>query len=110
MGGIEITSETLALDVIHQVGPGGHFLSSPHTARNFRKAWYPTLLDRRTYQGWLDAGRPSAVDAARQAARQAIASHTPVPLSAATLEVLQAMIAEADARTGQRTKATLPEG
>jgi trimethylamine---corrinoid protein Co-methyltransferase len=110
MGGIEITPETLALDVIHQVGPGGHFLSSPHTARNFRKAWYPNLLDRRTYQGWLDAGRPAAADAARQAARQAIATHVPVPLSAATLEVLQAIIAEADARARQRMKATLPEG
>jgi trimethylamine--corrinoid protein Co-methyltransferase len=44
MGGIEISEETLALDLIDQVGPGGHFLGEAHTVRHFRENWYPTLL------------------------------------------------------------------
>lgn len=98
MAGMSITPETLGLDVIHQVGPGGNYFSAPHTLRNYKKVWYPRLFDRRSYQGWLDAGRPSALDNARQLARQALASHQPAPLPGEVSEALRAVAAEADAR------------
>ena len=45
MEGIELTEETLALDLIHQVGPGGNFLQQDHTYKHFRKeTWYPRFL------------------------------------------------------------------
>ncbi|SHJ77985.1 trimethylamine---corrinoid protein Co-methyltransferase [Dethiosulfatibacter aminovorans DSM 17477] len=41
---LEIDDETLALDVIHEVGPGGEFLTSPHTFRNCRTSpWLPEI-------------------------------------------------------------------
>jgi trimethylamine--corrinoid protein Co-methyltransferase len=104
MGGIEITPETLALDVIHEVGPGGHFLTTAHTIRNFRRVWYPDVLDRRAYADWLNAGQPTAIQRAREIAREAIAAHTPIPLPAETVGIVRAIVAEADARAGQRTK------
>ncbi len=97
-GGIDISPETLALEVIHEVGPGGDYLSTAHTARNFRKAWYPHLFDRRSHPAWLEAGRPTAIKSARERARQAIATHVPTPLPPATLEALRAILAEAEAR------------
>jgi len=45
-GGIEINDETLALDLIDRVGPGGNFLAEEHTLKHFRKHWVPTIMDR----------------------------------------------------------------
>jgi trimethylamine---corrinoid protein Co-methyltransferase len=104
MGGIEITPETLALDAIHEVGPGGHFLTTAHTMRNFRRVWYPNVFDHRAYADWLEAGQPTAIQRAREIARDTVAAHTPIPLPAGTVETVRAIVAEADARAGQRTK------
>jgi trimethylamine--corrinoid protein Co-methyltransferase len=100
LGGIELTPETLALDVIDQVGPGGDYLSTDHTLRHFRECWYPSIIDRSSYQPWTEAGRPMAIEKARQAARDAIASHTPKPLAQATIETLRGIVAAADKRAG----------
>lgn len=40
--GIEVTLETLAVELIHKVGPGGHFLAEEHTVKHLRSEhWYP---------------------------------------------------------------------
>jgi len=44
--GVQVNTEELALDVIKEVGPGGHFLTNMHTLRNFKKVWYPSLFSR----------------------------------------------------------------
>jgi trimethylamine--corrinoid protein Co-methyltransferase len=52
--GVEINDETLALDVINEVGPGGEFLTHKHTFTHFKKEfWTPRLLDRSRYQNWI---------------------------------------------------------
>jgi trimethylamine--corrinoid protein Co-methyltransferase len=100
LGGIELTPETLALEVIDQVGPGGDHLSTEHTLRHFKECWYPNLIDRSTYQSWANAGRPEMVQKARQIARDAIANHRPEALSESTLAALQDVVAAADERAG----------
>lgn len=61
--GIEVTPETLGLEWISRVGPGGDFLSTEHTLRHFRSEfWYPRLFDRQTRQGWEQAGRKRMAD------------------------------------------------
>jgi len=47
INGIEVTDETLMLDVINEVGPGGHFLEHMSTLKNFKKHWYPKTFTRR---------------------------------------------------------------
>jgi len=98
MKGIEVTPETLALDVIDAVGPGGNYLTSEHTLRHFRQVWQPRLLDRRMYGSWEKKGRPTALESAREVARQTIAGHQPQPLPAAAEEALNGIIEEANAR------------
>jgi trimethylamine--corrinoid protein Co-methyltransferase len=100
LGGIELTPETLALDVIDEVGPGGDYLSTKHTLRHFKECWYPSIIDRSSYQSWTEAGQPTAIERARQAARDAIANHTPEPLPQATVETLHGIVAAADERAG----------
>ncbi|MHB8072319.1 trimethylamine methyltransferase family protein [Desulfosporosinus fructosivorans] len=41
-----MNAEELALDVIKEVGPGGHYLTNMHTLRNFKKVWYLSLFSR----------------------------------------------------------------
>ncbi|MEW5958550.1 MAG: trimethylamine methyltransferase family protein [Chloroflexota bacterium] len=103
MGGIDLRPETLALGVIDAVGPGGEYMSTDHTADHFRSVWYPRLFDRRDYHAWVEAGQPTALETARDVARQAIAGHTPPPLAESTLAELRAIIAAADARAGVRS-------
>jgi len=100
LGGIEITPETLALDAIHEVGPGGDYVTAEHTLRHYKRCWYPDLFDRLSYKSWVDAGRPTLIERARAAARDAVARHTPEPLPAETLETLRSLIAAADGRAG----------
>lgn len=52
--GIEISAETLALDVIDEVGPRGEFITSEHTNEHFRKElWIPSLIDKNRYDVWV---------------------------------------------------------
>jgi len=47
MKGFEISDETLAFNIIKNVGPGGHFLTQKHTVKYMRKELYmPKVLDR----------------------------------------------------------------
>lgn len=45
-GGVPVSEDTLALDVIDTTGPGAHFLETEHTLRHFRDNWQPYLFDR----------------------------------------------------------------
>ena len=81
--GFVINEETLAVDVIHSVGPRHHFLKTKHTKAHMRTLWQPTLLDRTPWMEWISKGRPSANDNARAKARALLASHQPEPLPCA---------------------------
>jgi len=100
VAGMSITAETLALEVIHEVGPGGNYFRAPHTLRNYKKVWYPRVPDRRSHQGWLDVGQPTALENARELARKALATHQPAPLADGVSEALHAIVAEAEERAG----------
>jgi trimethylamine--corrinoid protein Co-methyltransferase len=80
MQGLEISAETLALDVIHEVGPGGDFMSTEHTLSHFREDWYPKLFDRRNYEAWAARGSKTLRQRANDKALSILANHTPVPL------------------------------
>jgi trimethylamine--corrinoid protein Co-methyltransferase len=59
---IEINMDTLALDLIDQVGPGGSFIETEHTLHHFRQCWYSELFDRGTYNEWEKAGSMTLSD------------------------------------------------
>ena len=55
--GIPVTDETQALDVMEDVGPGGHYLEHDHTYHRFKnEIWRPKLLDRLNWENWELAG------------------------------------------------------
>jgi len=55
--GIPVTDETMALDVMDTVGPGGHYLEHDHTYNRFKtEIWRPKMLDRNNFENWTEAG------------------------------------------------------
>ncbi len=78
--GIEVTEETLAVDVIKKVGIGGHFLAEKHTRRHMRNIWQPTLFDRAPYDAWEAGGKKGAFQKATEKAKWILANHVPTPL------------------------------
>jgi trimethylamine--corrinoid protein Co-methyltransferase len=93
--GIDLSPEQMALDAIHQVGPGGDYLGHSHTARHFRQVWYPRLFDRRAYDAWAGAGQPTMIQNAGQLARELIANHSPAPVPDEALAAARAIVARA---------------
>lgn len=82
---IEVNDDTLALDVIDQVGPGGHYLMTDHTLQYMRSEFYypSAVVDRQGRDQWEQAGGLDARQRARQIARRILAEHQPEPLDPA---------------------------
>ncbi|MBC7241025.1 MAG: trimethylamine methyltransferase family protein [Anaerolineae bacterium] len=80
MQGLVVNEETLALDVIDQVGPHGDFLGTEHTARHYKEDWYPRLLDRNDFDTWKAAGGKTLRQRARERVEEILSSHRPEPL------------------------------
>ncbi len=97
--GIEVTPETLAVDLIADVGPGGGFLSTEHTMQHFRtEFWYPSILDRRTREAWGAAGRTSLWDRAQEKLNRILDKHQVPPLPAEVQRDVDAILEESEAR------------
>ncbi len=77
--GIRVDDESLAMDAIRDAGPGGDYLTQPHTQRHMRELFRPRFLDRRSYGAWeTEPDRPR--DWARRRAKELLAGHRPEPL------------------------------
>jgi len=80
--GVEVTQDTIALDVISEVGPGGNFLAHDHTVRYMRPhTWFPKLTNRDQWTPWMAAGGKDMRQRANERARRILAEHHPKPLT-----------------------------
>ena len=79
--GIEVSDETLALDVIKEVGPAGNYLSHGHTLKHFRdELWLPQLADRQSRGTWESDGQKDMLRRAQERVRDILENHHPQPL------------------------------
>jgi trimethylamine--corrinoid protein Co-methyltransferase len=76
----EINEETLALDVIDEIGPDGEFLACEHTLTHLREDWQPTLFDRFDYPRWADRGATTLQQRATKKVKQILEEHEPATL------------------------------
>jgi len=81
--GIEVNDETLALDVIHSVGPRGNYLGERHTLEHFRERWKSRIADISSFEAWEAEGVKSLDAVAKEKVREILATHKPEPLSEA---------------------------
>ena len=76
--GIEVTDETLALETIREIGPGGHFLTTPNTLQHMRtEVFHPQVADRRLRDRWEQDGSRDTRERAREIARDHLLHHEP---------------------------------
>jgi trimethylamine--corrinoid protein Co-methyltransferase len=93
--GITVAPETLAYEVIANVGPGGNFLMEPHTVERCRSEfWQPVVCHREGLEAWMANGRLDVAQRARQRWKQLLAEHKDPPLDATTARQLQAFVEE----------------
>ena len=105
MRGVEVSDETLQLDLIDRVGPGGEFMSERHTARHCRaEIWTPTLMDRQPWVTWEAAGAQTMLDRIRAKLREILATHQPPPLPEGAAEKIEAILEAAEAREGEERR------
>jgi trimethylamine--corrinoid protein Co-methyltransferase len=97
--GIDVNKMTLAVDVVDQVGPGGHFLSQRHTMQFLEKEHFlPSLSDRQTRERWEEAGSEGVADRAHREVAQILAEHQVTPLPDNVEAELERIVREVEAR------------
>jgi trimethylamine--corrinoid protein Co-methyltransferase len=95
--GVEVNDETLGLDVIKKVGPGGHYLAQKHTMDHFMKEQFiPELIDRSGYAEWKKNGEKSLVDRAREKVKKILKEHSVPPLDKDIQKELDSIIKRAE--------------
>jgi trimethylamine--corrinoid protein Co-methyltransferase len=89
--GIEITDESLALDLIKKVGYSGNYITAKETSKLFRKELFiPTMFSREPYETWEKEGGKLAIDRARERAVDILSKHQPREMDPALEHELQA--------------------
>ena len=96
VAGVEVTDETLAVDLINRVGRTPAFAEEEHTRTwSRREQFVPRSADRLTYPEWLEDGRRTALDRARTRMDEILATHEPRPLSPEQEQVIDDVLREA---------------
>ncbi len=98
--GFRVNDDTLALDVIKEIGPGGHYLMHQHTLMGMRSQSRPELIDRQIRSVWEKAGATTAYERAITKAKWILENHTPDPLPDDILGKIRAIIDETEKEMG----------
>ena len=100
LNGIPVNDETLALDVIHSVGPFKDFLGTKHTLKHMKSQSQPQLIDRRRRPKWEELGKTDIYQRACEKAREILETHQPDPLPDSVLTDIRSIIEETEKELG----------
>ena len=102
LGGLEVDDNSLARDAYEEVDPGGHFLGSAHTMRNYKTAFYePALSDSENVESWEEKGSTDMRNRAYERWTTLLNQYEPPPIDETTDEALNDFVA--------RRKSELPD-
>jgi trimethylamine--corrinoid protein Co-methyltransferase len=102
--GFRVDKETLAVDVIKEIGPAKNFLTHLHTLRHMRTQSQPELIDRKGIEDWKAAGGTDIYQRAAEKAKSILESHTPEPLLKDVSARIRSIIAETEDELGVSKK------
>lgn len=101
IGGIKVTDENMAVDIIKEIGPGGEFVSHEHTFDHFRREQSHTkLFDRSMRETWVLEGETNLTDRAYAEANYILNNHTPMPLAEDVKQTIRRIVEEAEKEYG----------
>ncbi len=79
---LNFSDETVPLQVMDKVGPGGNFLMEEHTVKNFKKSFYfPRFFDRQTFEAWEENGSKDLLATLNENAKSIFMNHQPQKIS-----------------------------
>ena len=99
--GVRVDDDTLALDLINKVGAFGVYLTETHTAERVRDLTHPELMNRMDFDGWQDAGKPTAYGNAEEKAKDIIQNHKVPPLDEDKASAIRRIIDAAEEEKGE---------
>jgi trimethylamine--corrinoid protein Co-methyltransferase len=79
--GVDVSEEAMAMDVVHELGPGGDYVSHPHTLAHCRDGCYPSLVDFWNYDRWVAQGSRDTTQRASRLVERILEEHEVEPLS-----------------------------
>jgi trimethylamine--corrinoid protein Co-methyltransferase len=79
--GVPVDEETLALDMVEELGPTGDYLQHPHTMRHVRDPFYSGLMHKGLYAQWEKQGQKTMEQLAAEKVDQILEAHTVAPLA-----------------------------
>jgi len=89
-------ADSLALDAIREVGPGGHFFGAAHTLARYETAFYaPLVSDWRNFEAWSEAGAPDAARRAHNVYKRTLAAYQAPEIDPAHRAALDDYVARA---------------
>ena len=99
--GIEVTEETLMLDLIDEIGPGGSFIATPETAGRCREEIFTSdLMDRASWTTWQENGAETMLDRIHSKLTDILSRPPSIQLSNEVLDRISAVIQAAEKREG----------
>jgi trimethylamine--corrinoid protein Co-methyltransferase len=102
--GFGVNKETLAADVIKEVGPAKDFLTHNHTLKHMRSQSQPELIDRKSIEDWRVAGGTNIYERAAEKAKKILENHKPEPLTKAVSIKIRSIITETENELGESKK------
>jgi trimethylamine--corrinoid protein Co-methyltransferase len=96
--GVTVSDETIALDLIEQVGPiPGHYLNPAHTREWWKKEQFVSkVADELTYPEWIKTGKKDCLDYAKERMKEILATHkVSIPLTPSQEEDIKRILNEA---------------
>ena len=100
--GVIVNDETLALDVIDELGPTGSYMGHDHTVRHFKEAYYSKLIDKNPFSVWQKRGSTTMEMRATKTIDELLAKHQPKLLPEEVQKALQAIVVREQAQVDQR--------
>ena len=98
--GLVVDDETLALDVVEELGPSGNYLAHDHTLKHFREAYYSKLADKWPHSQWVERGATTMEERAAKLVEEILAGHKPEPLPADIRRDLRKIVEREQSRLG----------
>jgi len=96
--GVDVSDESLAVDLIHEIGPDGQYFDTKHTLAHYRERWYPRLINRDNYDDWTAKGSPTLEQQAAERVEEILAEHKPEPLPEDAARAVHAIVERAVAQ------------
>jgi trimethylamine--corrinoid protein Co-methyltransferase len=91
--GIEINDDTLCLELIQKIGPGGNFIAEQHTSKYFKKeTFYPEFLNRKQYPLWTLEGKKTLDQVLNEKAKAIIEKEDELQLTEDVIKEYEAII------------------